>query len=185
MNILVLPNITHKKDLTKDSFVLVMNKLIQNLNKTRSDLYFFIPITSKTKLLEFDNVYQFETDYPSYPNSMRGHFDFHWWKANLLKWKQFSFDIIYSHLPEQTTQLINTLSNTTNMGSIPVLGYCHWTETREFAPYDETYLHYNILGVNKWIISFQKIKFFSFKLRSQESKSDFLRVIFVFLLPKE
>ena len=37
------------------------------------------------------------------------------------------------------------------MGSIPILGYCHWTETREFAPYDETYLHYNILGVNKMV----------------------------------
>ena len=85
MNILVLPNITHKKDLTKDSFVLVMNKVIQNLNKIRSDLYFFIPITAKTKLLEFDNVYQFETDYPSYPNSMRGHFDFNWLESKFVE----------------------------------------------------------------------------------------------------
>ena len=145
-NILVIPNITYKKDLSKDSFVKVMNAIITHLNLIRNDLYFHIPLTSYCKELDFDNVSQYYIDLPSYPNSMRGHFDFNLWK-NIVDWKNKDIDLIYSHLPEQTTQVVNLLSNTTDIGAVPVIGYCHWMETKEFAPYDRTYLHYNLAGI--------------------------------------
>ena len=123
-NILVIPNITYKKDLSKDSFVKVMNAIITHLNLIRNDLYFHIPLTSYCKELDFDNVSQYYIDLPSYPNSMRGHFDFNLWK-NIVDWKNKDIDLIYSHLPEQTTQVVNLLSNTTDIGVVPVIGYCH------------------------------------------------------------
>tara|TARA_B110000902_G_scaffold214580_1_gene246637 strand:- start:4945 stop:6282 length:1338 start_codon:yes stop_codon:yes gene_type:complete len=145
-NILVIPNITYKKDLSKDSFVKVMNAIITHLSEIRSDLYFHIPLTSYCQELDFDNVAQYPIDLPSYPNAMRGHFDFNLWK-DLVDWKNKDIDLIYSHLPEQTTQVVNLITNTTDIGEIPVIGYCHWMETKEFAPYDKTYLHYNIAGI--------------------------------------
>ena len=129
-NVLVIPNITYQKDLSKDSFVKVMNSIIHHLNEIRSDLYFHIPLTDYCKELDFPNVAQHYISLPSYPNSMRGHFDSNEWKK-IIDWKNKDFDLIFSHLPEQTTQVVNLISNTTNIGDIPVIGYTHWTETKK------------------------------------------------------
>ena len=40
--ILVYPNITFKKDLEKDSYVVVLGNIIRELNKIRDDLFFTI-----------------------------------------------------------------------------------------------------------------------------------------------
>tara|TARA_Y100000593_G_scaffold94362_1_gene193065 strand:+ start:1969 stop:3309 length:1341 start_codon:yes stop_codon:yes gene_type:complete len=145
-NILVIPNITYKKDLSKDSFVYVMKNTINYLNKIRQDLYFHIPLTSFSKQLDFDNVAQYPINLPSYPNSMRGHFVYeHWLK--IIDWKNKDIDLIYSHLPEHTVQVINLIANVTNIGTPPIIGYCHWFEIKEITMYDKTYLLNNINGI--------------------------------------
>ena len=102
-NILVIPNITYKKDLSKDSFVKVMNAIITHLSEIRNDLYFHIPLTSYCQELDFDNVAQYPIDLPSYPNAMRGHFDFNLWK-DLVDWK-------YRYSPEKAVYPVPSLRN--------------------------------------------------------------------------
>ena len=43
--VLCVPNITSQAALDKDSYVLVMENIIKELNKIRDDLFFHIPIT--------------------------------------------------------------------------------------------------------------------------------------------
>ena len=83
--ILVYPNITYSKDLEQDSYVQVMKKLIFELSKIRDDLYWYIISPEKIKGLQFDNVYQFITPFPTYPPTMRCHFDTFSIKEHLLK----------------------------------------------------------------------------------------------------
>lgn len=145
-NILIIPNITYQKDLSKDSFIQVMFAIITSLNEIRNDLYFHIPLTNYCESLDFENVSQYFIKLPTYPNSMRGHFDFNLWK-DIIDWKNKDIDLIYSHLPEHTTQVINLISNTTNIGVIPIIGYTHWSEIKEITNYDKTYLLNNINGL--------------------------------------
>ena len=42
VRILVYPNITFSKDLTKDSYVQVITTMIDELNKIRDDLFFYL-----------------------------------------------------------------------------------------------------------------------------------------------
>ena len=83
-NILVIPNITYKKELSKDSFVQVMYAIITYLNEIRNDLYFHIPLTGYCKALDFPNVAQYPIDLPSYPNAMRGHLTIIYGKTSLI-----------------------------------------------------------------------------------------------------
>ena len=43
--VLVAPNITSASNLEKDSYVLVMENVIRELNKIRDDLFFHLPLT--------------------------------------------------------------------------------------------------------------------------------------------
>ena len=54
--ILVYPNITFKKDLEKDSYVVVLGNIIRELNKIRDDLFFTIISPSYINSLQFDNT---------------------------------------------------------------------------------------------------------------------------------
>ena len=51
--ILVAPNITSASNLEKDSYVLVMENVIRELNKIRDDLFFHVPLTEYCKRLDF------------------------------------------------------------------------------------------------------------------------------------
>ena len=144
--ILLIPNITWQKDIDKDSYVKVMHDIIRELNKIRNDLIWYSPITSHSKLLDFPNVRQKLIKLPTYPNSMRGHFDYFEW-MKIIDWQKQDFDLIWSHLPEWTTNIVNLFNNVTNITDLPVIGYCHWTETKENAKYSKTYLLNNITGL--------------------------------------
>ena len=74
--VLVYPNITHQKDLRQDSWVYVMKNVLEEINKLRSDLFFTILTTEFLEDLDHDNTEQLLIDLPSYPNSMRTHFNF-------------------------------------------------------------------------------------------------------------
>ena len=144
--ILCVPNITSQNNLDKDSYVLVMHNVIKELNKIRDDLFFHLPITKFCKQLDFGNTKQYIFKMPSFPNSMRAHYDFYQWNE-VLNAKIIEMDIIWSHLPEQTTNIKNHCHNTYSQ-DIPVIGYSHWIENSEFAPnWKTTFYHNNITGM--------------------------------------
>ena len=144
--ILCVPNITSQNNLDKDSYVLVMHNVIKELNKIRDDLFFHLPITKFCKQLDFGNTKQYIFKMPSFPNSMREHYDFYQWNE-VLNAKIIEMDIIWSHLPEQTTNIKNHCHNTYSQ-DIPVIGYSHWIENSEFAPnWKTTFYHNNITGM--------------------------------------
>ena len=147
--ILVYPNITYQSDLEKDSFVVVIGNIIKELNKIRNDLFWTLILPKHIPSLDFDNTEQIYYGYPSYPNSMRCHFDFNK-MMKLIDWKHNEWDIVYSHLPEHTLQLKNLFYNTTNCKPIFV-GYTHWSEFPEITNYEQTLLDINFLGLAEMI----------------------------------
>ena len=74
VRILVYPNITFQENLERDSFVQVIKNQIKELNAIRDDLWFYLILTKKLKL-DYDNVTQYIIDLPTYPQTMRSHFD--------------------------------------------------------------------------------------------------------------
>ena len=117
--VLVAPNITSASNLEKDSYVLVMENVIRELNKIRDDLFFHLPLTKYCKRLDFYNTKQYIIKLPSFPNEMRAHYDFFQWNE-ILNAKKIEMDVLWSHLPEQTTNLKNHCHNIFSQ-DIPVI----------------------------------------------------------------
>ena len=143
--ILVYPNITYMQDLEKDSYVVVLRNVIKELNKIRNDIHWTILSPTEIQSLVFENTTQILINLPSYPNAMRTHFNFTELK-DVLKWKTTDYDVLYSHLPEHTDQLVNLFSNNTNI-TPKVVGYCHWYEVPENTAYNKTMLMANFAGM--------------------------------------
>ena len=142
--ILVWPNITYAENLEKDSYVIVLANIIKCINSVRKDVHWTIVTPSHVKLLQYDNVDQIIYKVPTYPNSMRVHFNVDE-VSRLLDLHNQDFDIIYSHLPEHTLQLANYIYN--NAGLKPkIVGYCHWYEVAENTGYPKNVFDLNILG---------------------------------------
>lgn len=145
IRILIYPNITWKEDLSQDSFIQVISQDISSLNEMRDDLWFYVPVTERTSMLNFDNVTQLIVGYPSYPNAMRVHFDFFDHKK-YLKNNEYDFDLIYTHLPEHTSQLKNLVRNKTRHRPT-FFGYCHWFEFEDVTEYNERLFPQSMLGI--------------------------------------
>ena len=144
--ILVTPNITNARNLNADSYILVMENVIKELNKIRDDLFFHLPITEFCPRLDFPNTKQYIFKMPSFPNAMRAHYDFYQWNE-VLNAKKIEMDIIWSHLPEQAANIKNHCHNIYSQ-DIAVIGYSHWIENSEFAPnWKTTFYHNNITGM--------------------------------------
>ena len=144
--ILCMPNITNSRNLSADSYVLVMENIIKELNKVRNDLFFHLPITEFCPQLDFPNTKQYIFKIPSFPNAMRSSYNFYQWNE-VLNAKKIEMDVIWSHLPEQTTNIKNHCHNIYSQ-DIPVIGYSHWIENSEFAPnWKTTFYHNNITGM--------------------------------------
>ena len=147
--ILVCPNITFSRDLEKDSYVIVLGNIIRELNKIRDDLEWVILSPTIIQSLIFPNTEQRIINIPSYPNSMRLHFNFFELMKKIV-WKIESYDIVFSHLPEQVLAWKNLFYNTTNERPI-FIGYSHWAEFPEITSYNKTVLDYWILGLLEMI----------------------------------
>jgi len=145
--ILVYPNITFQKSLEKDSFVVVLHNVIRVMNQLRDDIHWTILTPYKTPSLQFENTEQRILPMPSYPNSMRTHFNV-FDLDSVIDWKNEDFDVVYSHLPEHTLQLKNYFSNRTNIRP-KFIGYCHWYEVKENTGYTETMFLANVAGMLK------------------------------------
>lgn len=141
---LVYPNITYQKDLEKDSYVVVIRELIKALNHLRNDIHFTLILPNYVESLDLPNVEQSYYPMPTYPNSMRTHFDFTKMKE-IVDWTHKDFDVLYSHLPEHTAQLSNLFCNTTDLSPM-ILGYCHWYEIKENTSYSKNMFLANIAG---------------------------------------
>lgn len=123
--ILVYPNITSPiENLERDSYVLVLRHIIQYLNSIRNDLHWTVITPSYVSYGE--HVEQKLLYIPGYNNSMRSHFDIRNIKC-IINHREIDYDIIYSHLPEHTSQLANYFFNVTH--SRPkIIGYSHYYE---------------------------------------------------------
>ena len=142
--VLVYPNITFMRDLEKDSYVVVLKNVIEELNKVRDDIHWTILSPYEVKSLIFPNTMQIPINLPSYPNAMRTHFN-HKELMKVIDWKKNDYDIVYSHLPEHTLQLSNMFANETNINP-KFIGYCHWYEVPENTAYAKSMLMHNIAG---------------------------------------
>ena len=143
--VLVYPNITFMRDLEKDSYVVVLKNVIEELNKVRDDIHWTILSPYDVKSLNFENTTQLPIELPSYPNAMRTHFN-HKQLMKTIDWKKNDYDIVYTHLPEHTLQLSNMFSNETNI-SPKFIGYCHWFEVPENTAYAKSMIMHNIAGI--------------------------------------
>ena len=112
IRILVYPNITFNsrgQDIEKDSYVQVINKQILLLNEIRNDLWFYLVLPKAVQSLKLKNTTQMIYPLPTYPPTMRSHFDVDRFKKLISH--DLDFDLIFSHLPEQTHSIKNTMFN--------------------------------------------------------------------------
>lgn len=144
--ILVYPNITYKRELEKDSYIVVLKNIIEVVNELRDDIHWTLLLPHLTPSLnKFENVDVLIYDLPSYPNGMRTHFNFYEIQK-LIDWTRNDYDILYSHLPEHTLQLSNFFYNNTNI-TPKIIGYCHWFEVDENTSYEKRMLMHNVAGI--------------------------------------
>lgn len=145
-DVLVYPNITYARNLEADSYVVAVGAMIRNLNVVRDDLRFTMLLPHAVEsLADIPNVEQIEYDLPTYPNTMRCHFDTRAF-IDAIDWKRRSWDVVWSHLPEHTLAIRNVFMNVTNEKPVFV-GYSHWVEIPENTAYLATMFMANLAGV--------------------------------------
>lgn len=144
IRILVYPNITFSKDLTKDSYIQVITNMITELNKIRTDLFFYLILPSFLEMLDFPNTSQLIMKVPTYPPTMRSHFDVDVFRKLINH--DLDIDLVFSHLPEHTHAVKNTISNVTHH-SPSYFGYCHWFDLKEVVAWSQPSFNQNILGL--------------------------------------
>ena len=144
VRILVYPNITFQKDLEKDSYIQVIKQQITLLNQIRNDLWFYLILPEPVPSLTFDNVTQWYVPMPTYPPTMRSHFDVP--KIQKLLGRELDFDLVMTHLPEHTHALKNTMYNVTHH-TPPFFGYCHWFDVEQVVAWPKDSFLQNITGL--------------------------------------
>lgn len=140
----VYGNYTYRDNLEADSLVEVLRNVIPYLN-SRYKIHFTLMTPELIKSLSFPNVHQEIYALPTYCNTMRTHFDAIRF-LEMMDWKRRDFDIIYSHVPEHTSQIANVVYNNTNLRP-KIIGYSHWFEVSQNAPYEKTMFDSSMLGV--------------------------------------
>ena len=141
---LIYGNYTYQQNLEADSFVQVIKPVMRYLD-SHYKIHYTILTPSTIHSLPTKNVEQVIYKLPTYPNTMRTHFDANKF-LKIIDWKRNDFDIIYSHLPEHTNQIANTVYNNTNI-TPKMIGYSHWFEVPENAKYEKTMFRENISGI--------------------------------------
>jgi len=141
---LLYGNYTHLENLERDSFLQVLKPMLAYLDK-HYKIHYTLLTPANINSLNRPNLTQVIYPLPSYPNLMRTHFDaMHFVKA--IDWRKYDYDVVYSFLPEHTTQIANVMHNSTH--HIPkIIGSCHWFEVGENAPYARTMFNNNMLGI--------------------------------------
>jgi len=147
--VLIVPNYTHfgdGKNINADSFVLVMKSFLQHSDYQHYQ--FVIPYPNgyipsdfmkykNVKLVNMGNV-------STFPPLMRIQFPDSAFKKIFV---EEDIDIIWSHLPEWTNQLL--IVRRYNKVTQPVYGYCHWWEIPENGAYTHNSFWSNVQGMLK------------------------------------
>jgi len=157
--VLIYPNITFQKEFTKDSFYVIMSNILKHLTKLRPDTHFTILTPKEMPGFMYDNVEQVIYDLPTYPNTMRCHFDTKK-ILEIIDWKNKEWDFVYTYLPEHTLALKNIFHNSTNIRPI-FFGYSAYIEIPETTNYDMAMIksHYSgILEMEKCGVNSQSVK---------------------------
>lgn len=144
VRILVYPNITFQKDLEKDSYIQVIKQQITLLNQIRNDLWFYLILPEPVPSLAFDNVTQWYVPMPTYPPTMRSHFDVP--KIQKLIGRELDFDLVMTHLPEHTHALKNVMYNVTHHTPL-FFGYSHWFDVKDVVAWPKDAFLQNITGL--------------------------------------
>ena len=144
----VYGNYTYRDNLEADSLVEVLRNVIPYLN-SRFKIHFTLMTPQLIKSLSFPNVHQEIYALPTYCNTMRTHFDAIKF-LDMIDWRRNDFDIIYSHVPEHTAQIANAIYNNSNLRP-KIIGYSHWFEVPQNAPYERTMFDSSMLGVLEMI----------------------------------
>ena len=144
VRVLVYPNITFQEDLEKDSYIQVIKKQISLLNEIRDDLWFYLILPCSVPSLQFQNVTQYVVPMPTYPPTMRSHFDVP--KIKEILSKELDFDLVMSHLPEHTHALKNVMYNVTHHEP-KFFGYCHWWDVKDVVGWSKDSFIQQITGV--------------------------------------
>jgi hypothetical protein len=146
--VLIVPNWTwfgDDKDINSDSFLLVMKSFLAN-NVHADYNKWIIPYPSghlPSSLLKFDNVELVDMGHLStFPPLMRIQFPHSFFRK---MFTNYEIDIIWSHLPEWTNQLL--ITRRYNVMTQPVYGYCHWWEIKENGAYKWNSFVDNINGI--------------------------------------
>ena len=144
IRILIYPNITLQKSLESDSYIQVVKNQIKLLNEIRDDLWFYLVLPKEVQSLQFPNTTQWYIDFETYPQTMRSNF-----RVDIMRrmlHNGMDFDLVMSHLPEHTHQLVNTLYNVTHHIP-PVFGYAHWFDLKEVVTWPKDSFLQNITGL--------------------------------------
>ena len=147
--VLVVPNYTHfgpDKNINADSFVLVMKSFLDNADY--GHFQFIIPYPNgyiPSDFMKYRNVKLVNMgDISTFPPLMRIQFPDNAFKKIFA---EDGVDIIWSHLPEWTNQLL--IVRRYNTVTQPVLGYCHWWEIPENGGYAHNSFWNNVQGMLK------------------------------------
>lgn len=147
--VLIVPNYTHfgeGKNINADSFVLVMKSFLDS--SIYSNLQFIIPYPNgymPTDFMKYKNVKLVNMgNISTFPPLMRIQFPDSAFKKIF---SEEGIDIIWSHLPEWTNQLL--IVRRYNTVTQPVLGYCHWWEIPESGAYNHNSFWSSIQGMLK------------------------------------
>ena len=139
--ILIYGNYTYRKNLEADSLVEVLRHVIPFMSKQQK-IHFTIPIPEYVESLNFPNVEQIIYKQPTYINTMRQHFNATEF-MKVVDWRHNDWDIVYTHLPEHSLQIANCFHNATNIEP-KIIGYSHWFEVPENAPYGDGMPDYRV-----------------------------------------
>ena len=107
-------------------------------------MWFYLILPESVPSLIFDNVTQWFVELPTYPPVMRSHVDVN--KLRKMFNGSWDFDLVMSHLPEHTHQIVNILYNVTHHTPL-VFGYCHWFDVREVVAWPKDSFLQNITGL--------------------------------------
>jgi hypothetical protein len=147
--VLVVPNYTHfgiDKNINADSFVLVMKSFFDNADYKH--FQFIIPYPNgfmPTDFMKYKNVKLVNMgEVSTFPPLMRIQFPDSAFKRIFA---EEGIDIIWSHLPEWTNQLL--IVRRYNTVTQPVLGYCHWWEIPDNGAYAHNSFWNNVQGMLK------------------------------------
>lgn len=145
VDVLVWPNITYGRNLEADSYVCDLRSLLPRITRALPDYRFTLALPAEVESLRMPGVSFAELPLPTYPNTMRTHFDARR-ALDIIDWKHRSWDIVWSHLPEHTLALRNVFANATDERPVFV-GYSHWFEVPELNTLGATMFPVAMAGI--------------------------------------